>query len=205
MRRAKAWTLIPFRHLYLSYVANERVAVHINYSPERSPPEGITVSSLTAKEEEGLKRGEDFVKMGAAYSLEHATRPSTIGLVLGSSPMALLAWIGEKFLAWSDEDPDLETILESVTLYWLTETFPTSIYPYRLVRHPFPISAIDPRFRLICPWIEWKVNSIAEIPPQLQTHTAVSQQTNGIFLFPERNHANSQELGGDGGEFGVLL
>jgi hypothetical protein len=112
----------------------QSTAVHVNFSPILSPPEGLSISSLTAKEQEGLKRGEDFVEMGAAYSLEHATRPSTIGLVLGSSPVALLAWIGEKFLAWSDEDPALDKILESVTLYWLTETFPTSIYPYRVVR-----------------------------------------------------------------------
>jgi len=96
----------------------------------------MSVSSLTEKEQEGLKRGEDFVTKGSGYSLEHATRPSTIGLVLGSSPVALLAWIGEKFLVWSDEDPDLDKILESVTLYWLTETFPTSIYPYRAVGSP---------------------------------------------------------------------
>ncbi|PMD42060.1 alpha/beta-hydrolase [Hyaloscypha variabilis F] len=106
-------------------------AIHVNYFSVLSPPEGMSVSSLTEKEQEGLKRGEDFVTKGSGYSLEHATRPSTIGLVLGSSPVALLAWIGEKFLVWSDEDPDLDKILESVTLYWLTETFPTSIYPYR--------------------------------------------------------------------------
>jgi hypothetical protein len=39
--------------------------------------------------------------------------------------------IGEKFLDWTDEDPSLDTILESVSLYWLTETFPRCIYPYR--------------------------------------------------------------------------
>jgi len=96
----------------------------------------MSISSLTAKEKLGLERGEEFVSRGSGYSLEQATRPSTIGLILGSNPLALLAWIGEKFLAWSDEDPSLETILESVTLYWLTETFPTSIYPYRAVCCP---------------------------------------------------------------------
>jgi microsomal epoxide hydrolase len=96
----------------------------------------MSTSTLTAKEQEGLKRGQDFVNMASGYSLEHATRPSTIGIVLGSSPIALLAWIGEKFLAWSDVDPTLDKILESVSLYWLTETFPTSIYPYRVVGYP---------------------------------------------------------------------
>jgi microsomal epoxide hydrolase len=68
-----------------------------------------------------LQRGKDFLEFGAAYSLEQATRPSTIGLVLGSSPLALLAWIGEKFRAGSDTDPSIDTILESVTLYWFTQ------------------------------------------------------------------------------------
>jgi len=66
-----------------------------------------------------------------AYAITHATRPSTIGFVLASNPLSLLAWIGEKFLDWTDEDPSLDTILTAVTLYWVTETFPRSIYPYR--------------------------------------------------------------------------
>lgn len=72
--------------------------------------------------------------MGAGYSLEQATKPSTIGIVLGSNPLALLAWIGEKFLAWSDTDPTLDQILESVTLYWFTESMSRGVYPYRGVR-----------------------------------------------------------------------
>ncbi|KAF4632021.1 hypothetical protein G7Y89_g6112 [Cudoniella acicularis] len=119
-----------------SHVARELVSeyessAHVNYFPIHSPSEIHPTSSLTAQEQEGLKRGEDFMKFGTAYAFEHATRPSTIGFVLAASPLALLAWIGEKFLAWSDQDPSLEQILESVTLYWLTETFPTSVYPYR--------------------------------------------------------------------------
>jgi len=39
--------------------------------------------------------------------------------------------IGEKFLEWSDEDPSLDEILTSVSLYWFTECFARSIYPYR--------------------------------------------------------------------------
>jgi microsomal epoxide hydrolase len=36
-------------------------------------------------------------------------------------------------LSWTDDDPELDTILESVTLYWLTETYARCIYPYREV------------------------------------------------------------------------
>jgi microsomal epoxide hydrolase len=98
-------------------------------------PEGIDQASVSDHERQGLLYGQKFMRTGTAYALEHATRPSTIGLVLGSNPLALLAWIGEKFLEWSDQDPPLDTILESVTLYWLTETLPRAIYPYREVSH----------------------------------------------------------------------
>lgn len=100
-------------------------------------------------------RAELFRTTGMAYAMEHATRPSTIGLVLSSSPLALLSWfvifdlsypvshagtnnrdsarIGEKFLDWSDprQPPSLDTILGMVSLYWFTACFPRSIWPYR--------------------------------------------------------------------------
>ena len=124
-----------------------------------------------------------------AYAMEHATRPSTVGLVVGCNPISLLAWcvhhrersaselmqiipsprkyifaerfpitsclvsypltsdsfftdppmrgihrLGEKYMEWSDITPSLETILSFTTLYWLTDTYPSSIYTYRWVR-----------------------------------------------------------------------
>jgi microsomal epoxide hydrolase len=44
--------------------------------------------------------------------------------------------IGEKFLEWSDEDPSLDTILTNISLYWFTESFARSIYPYRALFGP---------------------------------------------------------------------
>ncbi|KAH7043770.1 Alpha/Beta hydrolase protein [Macrophomina phaseolina] len=105
-------------------------AVHLNFSPAPKP-EGVPDSAVDELEAKQLKRAELFFTNGRAYALEHATRPATIGLVLSASPVALLAWIGEKFLDWTDEDPPINTILASVSLYWLTDTFPTSVYPYR--------------------------------------------------------------------------
>lgn len=51
-------------------------------------------------------------------------------VVVQSSPMALLAWLGEKFNSWSDEPPSLDQLLETVTIWWLRESFPTSIWAY---------------------------------------------------------------------------
>jgi microsomal epoxide hydrolase len=105
-------------------------AVHVNMCPANLStklPEG----AINAEEQAALERRTPWQEYGTGYAKEHGTRPATIGLVLASSPLALLAWIGEKFLEWSDEDPSLDTILEAVSLYWFTETFPRSIFPYR--------------------------------------------------------------------------
>lgn len=109
-------------------------AMHLNFMFMLHPP-GPEISSkqLSQQEQRGLQRMNEFNATGNAYGRMHGTRPSTIGHVLSSSPLALLAWIGEKFLAWSDPSttPSISTILSDVTLYWLTESFPSSIYTYR--------------------------------------------------------------------------
>lgn len=85
-----------------------------------------------------IAKGRQFLATGSAYAAEHGTRPATIGLVLASNPLALLAWIGEKYREWTDEDPSLQQILESVSLYWFTQTIESSIYTYRTVSACFP-------------------------------------------------------------------
>ena len=116
-------------------------AALLNFSAVPQKPPGVPDDALDELEQRQLARGAEFMRTGTAYAFEHGTRPATIGLALASSPVALLAWIGEKFLTWADHAPSVDTILESVTLYWLTDTFPTSIYTYRQVRATFFRSA----------------------------------------------------------------
>ena len=104
--------------------------MHLNFSPIPRP-EGAENLEISEVEKAALPRGLWFREQASAYSLEHGTRTATIGHALSASPLALLAWIGEKFLEWTDEDPPLELILESVSLYWFTNTFARCIYPYR--------------------------------------------------------------------------
>ncbi|TAQ88112.1 hypothetical protein B7494_g3562 [Chlorociboria aeruginascens] len=103
----------------------------VNFSPITSPPEGLENVALSDVEKCGIDITTKFVTTGSAYAFEQGSRPSTIGLVLNSSPLALLAWIGEKFIDWSDTTPPVDEILAHITLYWLTNTYPTSIFPYR--------------------------------------------------------------------------
>ena len=63
------------------------------------------------------------------YLRLQSTRPQTIGYALTDSPVAQLAWIVEKFQAWTDrsaelpEDAvDLDQLLANVSLYWFTRT-----------------------------------------------------------------------------------
>lgn len=106
-------------------------AAHVNMCSIGGSPTDVPEGSINEAEMAAMKRGGTWVEHGTAYAKEHGTRPATIGFVLASSPLALLAWVGEKFLEWTDEDPSRDTILEAVSLYWFTETFPRCIFPYR--------------------------------------------------------------------------
>lgn len=58
---------------------------------DETPPASET-HDITPEEAEHLERTERWRETGFAYALEHGTRPSTIGLVVSSNPLALLAW-----------------------------------------------------------------------------------------------------------------
>ncbi|CAN9176463.1 unnamed protein product [Alternaria alternata] len=109
-----------------------KLLLSLGFGPSGYLVQGGDIGSLISREIAATGMTE-FMEVGRAYAIEHGTKPSTIGLVLSSSPIAQLAWIGEKFLAWSDPSttPSLNTILSDITLYWLTGCYPTSIYTYR--------------------------------------------------------------------------
>jgi pimeloyl-ACP methyl ester carboxylesterase len=70
------------------------------------------------------------------YLRIQATRPQTIGYALTDSAVGQLAWIVEKFRAWTDCDGHPENVvnrdemLDDVTLYWLTATGASSARLY---------------------------------------------------------------------------
>ena len=69
------------------YVADQSIAVHINFKGMLSPPEGTPEYKGPPLANEMMLRLQNF-----AYAMEHATRPSTVGLVVGCNPISLLAW-----------------------------------------------------------------------------------------------------------------
>jgi epoxide hydrolase len=56
------------------------------------------------------------------YYHVHSTRPLTLSYGLSDSPLALAAWITEKFLSWSRSPIAQKDILDSLSLYWFART-----------------------------------------------------------------------------------
>lgn len=61
----------------------------VNMFSTREKPDD---DKLTDFEKQALQKVVKWRESGAAYGAEHGSRPSTIGHVLSSSPLALLAW-----------------------------------------------------------------------------------------------------------------
>jgi len=100
----------------------------------------------------------------SAPSITRVHKPATLGAGLTDSPAGLAAWISEKVVAWSstgaDGSPafDRNLLLETLTLYWVTETISTSLLPYWAARRgtsaglpvddPCPVPGAHCRHRL---------------------------------------------------------
>ena len=78
---------------------------------------------------------KSFAAMSAAweqeeggYNLIQSTRPQTLAYALNDSPAGLMAWIVEKWRAWTDPESDVEQyftkdeLLTNVMIYWVTQT-----------------------------------------------------------------------------------
>ncbi|MFD6496946.1 epoxide hydrolase family protein [Streptomyces sp. NPDC060188] len=101
------------------------LGIHTTFA--EAPP-GLTTDGLTAVERGWTEETRDFWRRRAAYAKQQATRPQTIGYSLVDSPVGLLAWILDKFAEWSDTEDSpfeaisIDSVLDDVTLYWLTRT-----------------------------------------------------------------------------------
>ncbi len=108
-------------------------AIHLNM-PIGSPSDDG--APLTAEEQADLAAMERFQREEAGYANEQGTKPQTIGAALNDSPAGLLAWIVEKFRAWSDCDGHPENsyskdqLITNVMLYWATQTSASSARLY---------------------------------------------------------------------------
>jgi pimeloyl-ACP methyl ester carboxylesterase len=132
-------TLIGVRHR--AHVAG------IHLVPPLAPPDPATFDDLTAAERAALTDLERAADDGDGYSFEQRTRPQTVGYGLVDSPVALCAWVAEKFVAWSDRPVDRDRFLDNLMLYWLPATGASSARLYwesfRTVQGWFTASTMD--------------------------------------------------------------
>lgn len=111
---AMVTTAIATRH------ADAVAGIHVNMA--MAPP---TTEDLTDDERAEERRWRRFLSRGSSYAAQQSTAPQTIGYALADSPMALAAWIVEKFQAWTDHDGDHEHVvsrdrlLDDVMTYWV--------------------------------------------------------------------------------------
>lgn len=121
--------------------ASHVAGLHINMCTGAAPQGADPNAGLTAAELERLKVRQTFQNEETGYQQIQGTKPQTIGIALNDSPVALAAWIVEKFRTWCDCNGNPETIftrdelLTNITLYWVTQTAASSARFYYESRH----------------------------------------------------------------------
>jgi pimeloyl-ACP methyl ester carboxylesterase len=99
-------------------------------------PPAYDPATLAAAERDYLDQVAAWFAADGAYEHQQMTRPVTLSYGLSDSPAGLLAWIVEKYRAWSDHGGDLSSvfsdddILTQASLYWHTNCIATSFRPY---------------------------------------------------------------------------
>ncbi len=109
------------------------VGIHTNMPIAR--PAGA-LDNPTPEEQEALAAAAHYDRWDSGYSKQQSTRPQTLGYGLADSPVGQLAWIIEKFWAWTDCDGHPENaltrdeLLDNVMLYWATNAATSSARLY---------------------------------------------------------------------------
>ncbi|MGN6173865.1 MAG: epoxide hydrolase family protein [Streptosporangiaceae bacterium] len=149
-RTARAWAELMNRLGYTRYVAQGGdVGAFVTDQMGRQAPDGLLGIHLNLlqtallgasppaesdKERAALAALATFNTSGRGYFIEQATRPQTIGYALLDTPVALAAWMLDHDTdayykisrAFVDRQPSggltRDSILDNITLYWLTGT-----------------------------------------------------------------------------------
>jgi pimeloyl-ACP methyl ester carboxylesterase len=146
-RIARAWQVLMARLGYSRYGAQggdwgsaishdlgllapeQVVGVHLNYLRINPPAEPVP---LLPGEAERVAKLQQYNASVPGYIGIQSTKPQTLAYGLTDSPAGQLAWIAEKFHAWSDPRTpiDRDHLLTNVSLYWFTRTAGSSARIY---------------------------------------------------------------------------
>jgi pimeloyl-ACP methyl ester carboxylesterase len=98
-------------------------ALHLTM-PFARPP-AAAMQAPGPEDLEGLQALQGFMMRHSAYFMQHMNGPQTIGYSLVDSPVALAAWIIDKFQSWSSPEGNPESLftknelLDNLMMYWL--------------------------------------------------------------------------------------
>lgn len=141
-----AWLSLTLAGVDAAHVIGGHVNFLVTAPPPGAPlPDGLGPDDFARLE--GLGR---FVSDGAGYMSIQSTRPQTLAFALADSPAGQLAWMVEKFFAWSgaqtwpEDALSRDQILDHATLYWLTNTAGTAANLYYEIADVLPTAPTSP-------------------------------------------------------------
>jgi epoxide hydrolase len=121
------------------------VGVHVNAATVGFMPfpplEETELAELSEAERDRVARIAEFLDDEFGYARIQSTRPQTLAYGLTDSPVGQLAWVVEKFKAWTpgtevpEDAIDRDRMLTNVMLYWLTGTARSSANIYYEDKH----------------------------------------------------------------------
>ncbi|KAG8704360.1 hypothetical protein FRC08_002268 [Ceratobasidium sp. 394] len=140
------WGCVVTWALHNHHAEHIKAALYTGLVPHIVPPLEQLLSdprfrgpaeSMTPEEKQRVRDNEIWGRESNGYFIEMATRPATIGLGMYDNPIGQLAWMGEKYLEYSDPQYGVQpstitnnTILTAVSIYYLTRTFETAANIY---------------------------------------------------------------------------
>jgi epoxide hydrolase len=113
-------------HIVGAHISTDPTALALLGAPIADPNDD---STLTLDEKARLQGLRELQTEGKGYLQIQSTKPQTLAYALADSPIGQLAWIVEKFEAWTnidaalpDQAVDRDQLLTNVSLYWFTRT-----------------------------------------------------------------------------------
>ncbi|KAF9530637.1 Alpha/Beta hydrolase protein [Crepidotus variabilis] len=126
------WGSLISRRIAILYGHKHAKAWHINLPIAAEivniPTGSYATFNPTNKQEEDYKaRTQWFSAEGRGYYAIQSTQPQTPGYALADSPVALLAWIYEKLINWTDDYKwEDDEILNWISIYWFSTAGPAA-------------------------------------------------------------------------------
>jgi pimeloyl-ACP methyl ester carboxylesterase len=113
-------------YLIGAHISTDPTAMALLGGPIADPNEDAALSAGTRQRLLALR---ELQNEGKGYLQIQSTKPQTLAYGLADSPVGQLAWIVEKFEAWTnvaaalpDDAVDRDQLLTNVSLYWFTRT-----------------------------------------------------------------------------------